>query len=175
MLIGRLKSFMGISTADNQTISNISLLTTWEDYLIQTFTITTTCWSPKRITSFKPTHWKSAHLNIVGTKVFAADALMTMNRSFNVSLRFTVQWKLVWQKNPWHRQIKVKALPFMYIYICNIHVLIMKTFIKEFDGERIILDERKQILQSNSVSIKCKAALNLSFSFLAWNKILNQI
>ena len=43
----------------------------------------------------------------------------------------------------------------------------MKTFIKEFDGERIILDERKQILQSNSVSIKCKAALNLSFSFLA--------
>ena len=105
----------------------------------------------------------------MGTKVFAADALMTMNRSFNVSLRFTVQWKLVWQKNPWHRQIKVKALPFMYIYICNIHVLIMKTFIKEFDGERIILDERNQILQSNSVSIKCKAALNLSFSFLAWN------
>ena len=40
-------------------------------------------------------------------------------------------------------------------------------FIKEFDGERIILDERNQILQSNSVSIKCKAALNLSFSFLA--------
>ena len=95
--------------------------------------------------------------------MFAADALMTMNRSFNVSLRFTVQWKT----NPWHRQIKFKALPFMFKYICNIHVLIMKTFIKEFDGERIILDERNQILQSNSVSIKCKAALNLSFSFLA--------